>query len=160
MRTLYTSERSEVNEICPICQSAIEPGAFECPKCGFKLKAKTTAFEPITMDLEMTDHPDGASAGILREVRGPQVGLTFPVSEDEITIGRNPTSTIFLNDMTVSRQHATIRNENGSYVIYDEHSYNGVWVNNKSVQAKVLNFGDKVQIGTFGFVYEPDNSAL
>lgn len=148
-----------MRELCPICQSEIIPGSFECSRCGFKLKAKTTAFEPVVIDVDSDEAPADASAGILREVRGPQVGITFPVTgDDAITIGRNPTSTIFLNDMTVSRQHATIRHEQGSYIIYDDQSYNGVWVNNKSVQAKALAFGDKVQIGTFGFIYEPDSS--
>lgn len=147
-----------MKEICPICRSEIEPGAYLCAKCGFKLKAKTTAFEPVAIDVNVDEAPASAEAGLLREVRGPQVGITFPISGDEITIGRDPASTIFLNDMTVSRQHATIKNENGTYIIYDERSYNGVWVNNVSVHAKALDFGDKVQIGTFGFVYEPDSS--
>lgn len=147
-----------MKDICPICCSEIESGAYQCSKCGFKLKAKTTAFDPIDIDVNVEKTSADAEAAILREVRGPQIGITFPISGDEITIGRNPASTIFLNDMTVSRQHATIRNENGSYVIYDDHSYNGVWVNNISVHAKALDFGDKVQIGAFGFVYEPESS--
>lgn len=147
-----------MSNICPICQSEISPTALTCPRCGFKLKAQTTAFVPITIDANIDESMPESDTGILREVRGPQVGITFPVSGNEITIGRNPTSTIFLNDMTVSRQHATIKKEQGNYVIYDDQSYNGVWVNNKNVSAKVLEFGDRVQIGTFGFIYEPDAS--
>ena len=61
---------------------------------------------------------------------------------------------IFLNDMTVSRMHATIEQENGCYVIRDANSFNGVWVNNDSVEARALRPGDFVQIGTFCMQYE------
>ena len=62
--------------------------------------------------------------------------------------------TIFLNDMTVSRMHATIEQENGCYVIRDANSFNGVWVNNDSVEARALRPGDFIQIGTFCMQYE------
>ena len=44
----------------------------------------------------------------------PQTGNVFELDAPEITIGRDPANTIFLNDMTVSRSHAKIlRNEAG-----------------------------------------------
>ncbi len=62
--------------------------------------------------------------------------------------------TIFLNDMTVSRMHATIEPEDGCYVIRDANSFNGVWVNNENVEARTLRPGDFIQIGTFCLQYE------
>lgn len=147
-----------MSDTCPVCQNEIKPNATACDVCGFKIVGNTKAFQPVKIDVPVLKEAANAERGILREVRGPQVGITFPISGDEITIGRNQNSTIFLNDMTVSRQHATIRNVDGNYVIYDERSYNGVWVNNKNVQAKTLHYGDKIQIGTFGFIYEPDST--
>lgn len=44
----------------------------------------------------------------LNVVRGPQVGISFALTGEPVTIGRSPQCTIFLNDMTVSRMHATI----------------------------------------------------
>ena len=39
-------------------------------------------------------------------VKGPQVGQTFELDQAEITLGRDPKNSVFLNDMTVSRRHA------------------------------------------------------
>ena len=38
-------------------------------------------------------------------LKGPQTGQTFELATPEITIGRDPSSDVFLNDMTVSRHH-------------------------------------------------------
>ena len=59
--------------------------------------------------------------------------------------------------MTVSRMHATIEQENGCYVIRDANSFNGVWVNNDSVDAprKLCN-GDVIQIGAFCLLYQEE----
>ena len=39
-------------------------------------------------------------------VKGPHTGTTFVLDTPEVTIGRDPSNTVFLNDMTVSRHHA------------------------------------------------------
>ena len=87
-------------------------------------------------------------------VKGPQIGETFELDAPIITLGRDPRNSVFLNDMTVSRMHATIEQENGCYVIRDANSFNGVWVNNDSVEARALRPGDFIQIGTFCMQYE------
>ena len=91
---------------------------------------------------------------VLTIIKGPQTGNTFELDGAETTIGRDPSNGIFLNDMTVSRMHATIEQENGCYVIRDANSFNGVWVNNDSVEARALRPGDFIQIGTFCMQYE------
>ena len=87
----------------------------------------------------------------------PQVGITFDLGAEELTVGRSPHCSIFLNDMTVSRMHATIEPEAGCYVIRDANSFNGVWVNNDSVDAprKLCN-GDVIQIGAFCLLYQEE----
>ena len=97
----------------------------------------------------------------LNVVRGPQVGITFELGSEPLSVGRSPQCSIFLNDMTVSRMHATIEPEAGCYVIRDANSFNGVWVNNENVEArtlrpeaKALRPGDMIQIGTFCMRYE------
>ena len=79
--------------------------------------------------------------------------MSYKLEGASITLGRDPKCSVFLNDMTVSRLHARIEVENGCHVIFDENSYNGVWVNNKSVSAKALDDGDCVQLGTFLLQY-------
>ena len=94
------------------------------------------------------------SRPVLTIIKGPQSGNTFELCDSVTSIGRDPANEIFLNDMTVSRMHATIEQENGCYVIRDANSFNGVWVNNDSVEARALRPGDFIQIGTFCMQYE------
>ena len=115
----------------------------------------TQKFEPLSVDgSARMSAQDAHSEAALRVLRGPQAGVCYRLSDDELSIGRNPQCSIFLNDMTVSRMHALLRRENGCYVITDQNSFNGVWVNNKNVEAKALRPGDVIQIGTFCLLYE------
>ncbi|MBW2548259.1 MAG: FHA domain-containing protein, partial [Deltaproteobacteria bacterium] len=52
-----------------------------------------------------------------------------PLLRDEITIGRQEGNTIRLTERNVSRNHARLLRRNGSYVVEDLGSYNGVTVN-------------------------------
>lgn len=143
-----------MGETCPVCSHAVSANDAVCPTCGFKLLGATQAFSPLSMEEEAAA-PAGAPAhASLNVVRGPQVGIVFDLGADELTVGRSPHCSIFLNDMTVSRMHATIEPEAGCYVIRDANSFNGVWVNNESVSARALRPGDLIQIGTFCMRYE------
>ena len=130
--------------------------ATVCPTCGFKLLGATQAMQPLVMSETpaATVEESAPARATLNVVRGPQVGISFVLTGEPVTIGRSPQCTIFLNDMTVSRMHATIEQENGCYVIRDANSFNGVWVNNDSVEARALRPGDFIQIGTFCMQYE------
>lgn len=139
---------------CPVCMYEMESTQASCPQCGFRFLGETQEFKPIVID--PINDLDGKiePKAVLRVVRGPQVGTIYKLDKDTITLGRNPQCDIFLNDMTVSRLHANIHRAGDAYVIQDEQSYNGVWVNNVSVDQKVLEQGDFVQIGRFGFVFD------
>lgn len=144
-----------MTELCPVCSHAVSPEDTACPTCGFKLLGATQAFKPLDLDGDAVLSPDTAPASAsLTVVRGPQVGVVFGLGSDPLTIGRSPQCSIFLNDMTVSRMHATIEPESGCYVIRDANSFNGLWVNNQSVEAHTLRPGDYIQIGTFCMRYE------
>ena len=73
-----------------------------------------------------------------------------------VTLGREPTNTIALgNDTTVSRRHAAIRSESGEYVVSDEGSSNGVYVNGVKINgSQPLRPGDEIQIGNTRFRFE------
>ena len=98
----------------------------------------------------------GPGRAALRVVRGPQTGTTFTLDDDLLSIGRSPQCGVFLNDMTVSRQHATIMRTERGRLITDEHSFNGVWVNNENVDAHLLQAGDIIQIGAFCLLYQEE----
>ena len=66
----------------------------------------------------------------------------------EMTIGRSHECDIFLEDLAVSRLHATIRQlPDGGYELEDHHSVSGTLINGRVVTRCRLNEGDIVQIG-------------
>lgn len=75
---------------------------------------------------------------------------------DRLTIGRSRDSDIFLEDLAVSRLHATIyRADNGQYVVRDENSANGTTVNGQRIGEHVLEESDEIGVGqtTLGFAH-------
>ena len=89
-------------------------------------------------------------------VKGPQIGQTFELDSPEITLGRDPKNSVFLNDMTVSRHHARMDLSNveaGLASIEDLGSLNGTWVDGAVVSKASLKDGSTVQIGTFRMVF-------
>ena len=92
-------------------------------------------------------------APVLSIVKGPQVGASFELEGPEISLGRDPNSSIFLNDMTVSRSHAKIVVNGKGAMVEDLGSLNGTWVDGAIVNAAPLHDGSTLQIGTFTLVY-------
>lgn len=89
---------------------------------------------------------------------GVYSGSVFPLSDhgSGVLIGRDPANTVSLsNDTTVSRRHASVRSEGGSFSVTDEGSSNGVYVNGvKIAGTQPLRPGDEVQIGNTRFRFE------
>ena len=89
-------------------------------------------------------------------VKGPQAGMSFTLTDPQISIGRDPSNSIFLNDMTVSRQHALINLADDDYAlatIEDLGSLNGTWVDGAIINKAILQDGSTVQIGTFRMIF-------
>ena len=89
--------------------------------------------------------------------RGPNKGSRFLVTAEGVSVGRSAASTIFLDDITVSRTHATITKEGNSFVLKDAGSLNGTYINNVSVTEHVLVSGDEFQIGKFHLLFVGSN---
>jgi hypothetical protein len=142
-------------EECPACGSALEPDAQECPSCGAIVHELTAAFPPVAgphADAPVRDAAD-SDGPVLVVRKGPEIGERFYLDRPRLTVGRDPSSDIFLNDITVSREHAVLTLEAGSVSIKDVGSLNGVYVNGASVTSADLKGGDAVQIGRFQMVF-------
>jgi len=87
----------------------------------------------------------------------------YPLDKLEISIGRAPNSDILLSkDKLTSRRHATVRYENGNYVLRDERSANGTFVNGQQIEEmvpRVLEEGDHVGIGEHELLFRSYGSA-
>ncbi|MGF1489143.1 MAG: FHA domain-containing protein [Prochloraceae cyanobacterium] len=72
---------------------------------------------------------------------------------DNISIGRDPNNDVSIDHPTVSRYHAKIERENGSFYLFDLNSTNGTFVNGKQVRDKrVLKVGDTIHIGSSSLI--------
>lgn len=89
----------------------------------------------------------------LRVIKGYEVGKTFPLSEDEITIGRSEENDITILVPEVSRRHAVLTKQKEGYLLRDLGSTNGTFVDRKRVGGKyLLNPGDTVMLGNEVFL--------
>ena len=89
-------------------------------------------------------------------VKGPQTGSVFELTDEQVTIGRDPSNSVFLNDMTVSRHHAKMDLSacpQGRATVEDLGSLNGTWVDGAIVSKASLKDGSTIQIGTFRMVF-------
>lgn len=87
---------------------------------------------------------------------GPTVGKVYPLDGAELTIGRDNSNPIAINDAEVSRKHARLELRGTAYLIQDLGSTNGTFVNGMRVSgAQVLNPGDTVSFGeNISLMYE------
>ncbi len=94
-----------------------------------------------------------AGSALLIAHSGPNAGARFLLDEDVTKAGRHPNADIFLDDVTVSRQHAEFRRTANGFMVVDTRSLNGTYVNNDRVDSVTLRNGNEVQIGKFRLTF-------
>ncbi len=139
--------------VCPVCSLANAAGSNFCSACGAELPddadAATGTFPVLGVDVA----GDG-EVGQLIVTRGGTAGARFALAEDEVTIGRHPESSIFLDDVTVSRRHASVtRDSSGQYTLHDADSLNGTYLDGERIEDAPLREGAQVQVGRFRLVF-------
>ncbi|HUG35224.1 MAG TPA: FHA domain-containing protein [Anaerolineales bacterium] len=79
---------------------------------------------------------------------GPTPGAAFTLEGDQMTIGRDSSNEITINDSEVSRRHARLTFQGGKYVLEDLGSTNGTFVNGQRLAGpRVLKAGEVVSFG-------------
>jgi pSer/pThr/pTyr-binding forkhead associated (FHA) protein len=89
--------------------------------------------------------------------RGSHKGSRFLITAEGASIGRSAESAIFLDDVTVSRTHATVLKNGNEFVLKDAGSLNGTYINNVSIAEHTLVSGDEFQIGKFHLLFIGSN---
>lgn len=160
---------------CETCGHLNPEGSNFCANCGEPLGNGTvivpgestrviTGIQDVVNEELSSDEleaveslPKGSALLIVQ--RGPNLGARYLLDAPEVVAGRSPRCDIFLDDVTVSRHHATfVRRDDVSYVS-DLGSLNGTYVNRQLLDHEVaLKRGDEVQIGKYRMVYF-DNGA-
>lgn len=83
--------------------------------------------------------------------------MTYLLSDGATTVGRHPDSDIFLDDITVSRQHCRFLVQDSGLSVEDSGSTNGTYVNGARVDRAGLNPGDEVLVGRFHLIVARGN---
>jgi FHA domain len=99
-----------------------------------ELAAATRPPPPVVVHLRMADG---------REIR------QRVFSPPSMVIGRDPTCTLFIDNLVVSRQHARILWEEGGFVVEDLGSSNGTRVGGEPVTRAAVAPGDRIEVGKF-----------
>ena len=87
---------------------------------------------------------------------GPNPGTVYALDGDQISIGRDSSNEIPVNDAEVSRRHSRLTFQGGKYVLEDMGSTNGTFVNGQRLTGpRVLKSDEVVSLGEqIVFVYE------
>jgi pSer/pThr/pTyr-binding forkhead associated (FHA) protein len=147
---------------CPECGFQNPEAANYCSKCGALL-----VHDESGSDTTMSYTPEeGEEEGpdLLEELRtegpalvvrsgGGRAGEHFLLQQESITVGRSPECDIFLDDVTVSRRHALVKQANGGFLIEDQGSLNGTFLNRRRIESAPLEDGDEVQIGKYKLTF-------
>jgi hypothetical protein len=84
---------------------------------------------------------------------GPLAGQTIAVSGEDFLIGRGSMCQLRIPDQAVSREHARLRQAQGSWFIQDQNSAAGTQVNGNRQMATRLNNGDRITIGSTTLIF-------
>jgi len=134
--------------------------SMEPPASPVDTATATSSAAPVAQAI--MDKVENPARLILRTDTG-EVLQEYPLEKAETSIGRAPTSDILLSkDKLTSRRHATVTYENGNYVILDERSANGTFVNGQQLEEmtpRTLHDGDHIGIGEHELVFQAYKSA-
>ena len=147
---------------CLQCGRESAPGARFCSNCGAPLGGPstdtTTVLRAITDEHvpELTPEDIEAVTGLAPDTAlliinpGGSESERILINSDITTVGRHPDSDIFLDNITVSRNHARFVREGTTFFLEDLGSLNGTYVNRRIVESRVrLAQGDEIQIGRY-----------
>jgi pSer/pThr/pTyr-binding forkhead associated (FHA) protein len=149
---------------CPECGFVNSAGANFCQKCGAHLVPDEPGKQGTTMtykidetgemkavDLEEVVSSEGAAL-VIRSGGGRE-GESFAIEDERTTIGRSPDAGVFLDDVTVSRNHALVVKRRDGLYLDDLGSLNGTYVNRQRIESQKLQSGDDLQIGKYKLTY-------
>ena len=149
---------------CPECGLVNGEGANYCQRCGaFLPAAPGETHADATLQYQVDDatgerrpvDPEQVQHEAMLVIRagGGRAGETFELRGERMAIGRSPEADVFLDDVTVSRNHALlVRRRDGLY-LDDLGSLNGTYVNRRRIESHKLVDGDELQVGKYKLTY-------
>ena len=101
------------------------------------------------------EEPPAPEPGLEPEPPRLRIGSEeYELDRTRVLLGRSRECDIRLSDPNVSRRHAEVRRENGSYWVIDLDSTNGTEVNGRRLRRARLSTGDVIRIGETDLRFE------
>ena len=153
---------------CTECGFVNDEGANYCQRCGALLtraEGAGGAGDPVTATYRIDDETGelvpveigrrspGTGPALVIRAGGGREGESFAVEGERMSIGRRPDCEVFLDDVTVSRDHALLISRGESWYLDDCGSLNGTYVNRSRIESHRLEEGDEVQIGKYKLTF-------
>ena len=157
---------------CTECGFVNGEGANYCQRCGSLLSHDESAGastgvgsggDPITATYRIDEAGElvpveigqvtAHGPALIIRAGGGRVGESFAVDGERMSIGRRPDSEVFLDDITVSRDHALLIHRGEEWYLDDCGSLNGTYVNRSRIDSHRLEEGDEVQVGKYKLTF-------
>src|SRR5437868_1631594 len=145
---------------CTECGFQNPETANYCSRCGALLEKSeggsetTQALSPEEVGELASVHVEGLEGpALVVRSGGGRAGETFHPTGERTRIGRSPDCEIFLDDVTVSRNHAVLVHRDGVFFVEDQGSLNGTFVNRRRIDNQELDNGDELQIGKYRLTF-------
>jgi pSer/pThr/pTyr-binding forkhead associated (FHA) protein len=148
---------------CPECGFHQSEAHNYCERCGALLHVDTAVTGETTGPFAIGEHDGEQGTGGGATVEGPALavrsggglsGEIFRLSRERVSVGRDSDSDIFLDDVTVSRNHAVLVVSGATVTLQDLGSLNGTYVNRRRIDTpEALVDGDELQIGKFRLAF-------
>jgi pSer/pThr/pTyr-binding forkhead associated (FHA) protein len=157
---------------CTECGFVNGEGANYCQRCGSLLARDESAGastgvgsggDPITATYRIDEAGElvpveigqvtAHGPALIIRAGGGRVGESFAVEGERMSIGRRPDSEVFLDDITVSRDHALLIRRGEHWYLDDCGSLNGTYVNRSRIDSHRLEEGDEVQVGKYKLTF-------
>jgi pSer/pThr/pTyr-binding forkhead associated (FHA) protein len=91
----------------------------------------------------------------------PASGSPIEISQDQVLVGRETTCDVVLNDGSVSRKHARLEKRGRNWMVVDQGSANGTFVDSQRVAETTLRSGQELRFGAVSFKVEiEDDEAI
>jgi hypothetical protein len=113
---------------------------------------KMLAYRPVAAKQPSRSPDNNILAHLLLSHKGESLG-DYELRQGRFLIGRTPENDLQIDSTFISRHHAQVISTQGSCIIEDLNSTNGIAHNGKRIRRRVLNDGDVLQLGEHELAY-------
>jgi len=138
---------------CPACGHENRADARYCRACGIALENTTEALaQPFEAPAPSPEPPQVRPS--LRVINGSLAGSAYALTRPMVRLGRDPSNEVFLDDVTVSRRHAEMREQGDRWQIIDLGSLNGTYVEGVRIEGpEWLHESSRIRIGRYELIF-------